>query len=56
MEGKGEFKFPDGKFYVGEMKNDQRHGFGKMTWYYSCATMRVGPTASITKGSGPSGR
>ena len=32
MEGKGKFAFPDGKIYVGEMKNDLRHGFGIMNW------------------------
>lgn len=32
MNGKGTFTFPDGKMYIGEYKNDLRHGYGTMHW------------------------
>lgn len=32
LEGKGEFKWPDGKRYNGDYKQDIKHGYGKFEW------------------------
>jgi len=32
MNGKGTEKLPDGGVYVGEYKNDLKHGTGVFTW------------------------
>ena len=32
MEGKGIFKWPDGRTYNGDYLNDQKHGYGEFTW------------------------
>ena len=32
MEGKGIFSWIDGRKYVGEYKNDLKHGIGTFTW------------------------
>jgi len=32
MEGKGVFTWSDGRKYVGEYKDDQKHGHGVFTW------------------------
>lgn len=32
MEGKGVFTWPDGRKYVGDYKNDMKHGIGTFTW------------------------
>lgn len=32
MEGKGVFTWPDGRKYVGDYLNDQKHGIGTFTW------------------------
>lgn len=33
MEGKGLYKWKDGRSYDGEFKNDKKHGFGIFTWF-----------------------
>jgi len=30
MHGKGTFKWPDGRVYVGEYFEDKKHGFGRV--------------------------
>ena len=32
IEGFGEFKWPDGRHYIGDFVSSQMHGHGKMTW------------------------
>ena len=32
MNGKGEFRWPDGRVYDGEYKNDIKHGDGVYIW------------------------
>ena len=32
MEGKGIFTWTDGRKYIGEYKNDLKHGTGTFTW------------------------
>jgi hypothetical protein len=32
IQGYGEFKWPDGRHYIGEFVNSQMQGQGKMTW------------------------
>lgn len=32
MEGKGEFYWPDGRFYIGGYKDDKKHGRGMFGW------------------------
>ncbi len=32
MEGKGVFKWPDGRVYNGEYKNDKKDGYGEFSW------------------------
>ena len=32
MEGKGIFKWPDGRVYEGEYKNDKKDGYGEFEW------------------------
>lgn len=32
MHGKGVLKWPNGKQYEGEFKDDKRHGHGVFTW------------------------
>lgn len=32
MQGKGVFTWPDGRKYVGDYQNDQKHGIGTFTW------------------------
>lgn len=32
MNGKGIFKWPDGRSYEGEYKDDKKHGFGVLKW------------------------
>jgi hypothetical protein len=32
MHGKGWFKFPDGRFYEGEYKNNLKDGYGVFNW------------------------
>lgn len=32
MHGNGEFKWSDGRVYVGEYANDKKHGQGVYTW------------------------
>ena len=33
IQGYGEFKWPDGRHYIGDYVNSQMHGHGKMTWF-----------------------
>ena len=33
IDGYGEFKWPDGRHYIGDFVNSQMHGIGKMTWF-----------------------
>lgn len=33
MEGPGEFKWPDGRHFIGDFYNCQLHGFGKLLWH-----------------------
>lgn len=32
MNGKGEFKWVDGRIYIGEYNNDKKQGFGMFKW------------------------
>jgi hypothetical protein len=32
MEGKGTFTWADGRIYVGDYKNDKKHGTGIFKW------------------------
>jgi hypothetical protein len=32
MDGSGEFKWPDGRIYIGEYKADKKEGHGKFIW------------------------
>jgi hypothetical protein len=32
MEGNGKFKWPDGRVYMGEYKNDKKDGYGEFEW------------------------
>ena len=32
MDGYGVFKWPDGRQYEGEYKDDKKNGHGKFTW------------------------
>ena len=32
MHGKGDFFWPDNKFYTGEYVDDNKEGWGKFTW------------------------
>lgn len=32
MNGKGLYKWPDGKYYLGEFKNDKKDGYGTYVW------------------------
>lgn len=32
MDGKGTFKWPDGRIYVGEYYKDKKHGSGRVDW------------------------
>lgn len=32
IEGKGEFKWPDGRHYIGEFRNSMMQGKGKLTF------------------------
>jgi hypothetical protein len=34
MDGKGIYKWKDGRTYEGEYKNDKKHGFGIYTWFF----------------------
>ena len=33
IQGFGEFKWPDGRHFIGDFVNSQMHGHGKMTWF-----------------------
>ena len=33
MQGYGEFKWPDGRHYIGDFVNAQMQGQGKMIWH-----------------------
>jgi len=32
MDGEGEFRWPDGRKYKGEYKDDKKEGFGVFEW------------------------
>eukprot|EP00826_Nyctotherus_ovalis_P025683 TRINITY_DN1992_c0_g3_i1.p2 TRINITY_DN1992_c0_g3~~TRINITY_DN1992_c0_g3_i1.p2 ORF type:complete len:112 (+),score=27.04 TRINITY_DN1992_c0_g3_i1:307-642(+) len=32
MNGKGTYRWPDGRVYIGEFANDLKDGYGVMTW------------------------
>ena len=32
IEGQGEFKWPDGRHYIGEFRNSSMHGYGRLLW------------------------
>jgi hypothetical protein len=46
MDGYGAFKWPDGRKYEGEYKNDKKEGFGTFTW----------PNGKIYKGNWKEGK
>jgi len=33
IEGQGEFKWPDGRHYIGEFVNSCMEGYGKLIWH-----------------------
>lgn len=32
MHGKGEFRWDDGRYYIGKYLNDKKHGYGTFYW------------------------
>lgn len=46
IEGFGEFKWPDGRHYIGDFVNAQMHGQGKMSW--------IETSSSVNRNSGVS--
>ena len=50
IDGQGEFKWPDGRHYIGEFVNSCMEGYGKLSWLDPKVNPQLPPSKSTYKG------